>query len=119
MVSSQIQQMAPTLISRGIDPSLVPKELVGETQVLLEEIEEMPIDAKAAAVQAAAAVARATLTSLLARTAAAASSTFLRVVTGFFEAMWTVGRTLISIPLIIVDKDGNPIGMSKRPPDMI
>jgi hypothetical protein len=119
LVTSQIQQLAPTLTSRGIEPSLVPSNLVGAAEELLEEIEEMPISTKAAAVEAAAAAAmvRASVTSLLARMTATASSTFLESVGGFLEAMWGVGGRLISFPLILFDKNGNLIGSPEPLPE--
>jgi hypothetical protein len=105
MVSEQLEQLAPVLRSRGIDPVLIPRQMAAAAAELEEEITEMPIGARDAAAQAAAAAAsaRAVISTSLAR---AAGSSLLETLGTALEALWSIGGRLIFLPIIIVPKGG-------------
>jgi hypothetical protein len=114
MASTQLQNLRMSLVPSGVSSA-------PWVQEVLEEIEELPVNEKeaAAAASAAAAAGRSMITAMLRQAAAGASSSLLRILGSALEALWTIGGTLISIPLIIVDQNGNPIGMSRGRNDMI
>jgi hypothetical protein len=116
LISTQLQVLATTLRARGIDPFLIPQYLRASAGVLLEKIEEIPITIEDAAETAAktAISVRLAISQVLPRLGTGAPSLLQRLAP-LLEALWTLGGRLISIPLILVDQDGNPIGMRGAP----
>lgn len=82
-------------------------------QSALAQIRQLPMTATQATAQAAAAAAtaRAVLQSFLSRAAAGA---LLRSIGSGLMSLWNVVGSLISVMVIIVDQDGNPIGMPRH-----
>jgi hypothetical protein len=116
LVSEQLKVLAGVLRQRGIDPTLLPRNVAATANVVMEEIEEQPVAAETAAAEAAvaAAASRTLISAFLARAGAAASGGFWRAVGAALEAMWSIGGRLITIPVIILDEDGNILG-TRRP----
>ena len=122
LVSTQLQMLATTLRARGIDPVLVPQNLRASASLLLDEIEELPVSTEQSAPAAAAtdASVRLIISQILTRLGAGAT-TLLQRLAPLLEALWSIGGRLISIPFILVDQNGNPIGTpgATRPDQVI
>jgi len=122
LISTQLQLLANTLRARGIDPFLLPQNLRASSGMLLEEIEELPVSTEQSAAAAAltAASVRLTISQVLVRLGSGATGLLQRLAP-LLEALWTIGGRLISVPFILVDQNGNPIGMpgTQRPDQQI
>jgi hypothetical protein len=106
LVSSQLSRWG------GQVRTLLPQEmsLMPWVRQILDEIESVPTDAPSAARQAAGAAAAVRI-ALQATAGRLAASAIWRFFSAALQALWSVGGRLISIPIILLDEKGNPIGM--------
>jgi hypothetical protein len=119
LISTQLQQMAGQLRSRGITPTLVPNASA-TARVVLANIRQLPLTVRDAALSASAAVSAVRLAlTQAARTAASnAASSFFRSLAAGLEAI-VAGVRLISLPLPSFNPRVFGADRAFRPPDMI
>jgi hypothetical protein len=117
MMSQQLQALSGALRTRGY--SLVPSGIGASNawvQQTVDRIRQLPVDARAASAQvaAAAAMGRVVISRFLAN---AAASNAWRTLGVILESVFEAGTRVLSIPvpiLIPFDKEGHPVGLYSR-----